>query len=75
MLTSIILEISAMMPLSAGANNLIPMEIALKIVNKIKANERFSVYIIIPMWPEGDPTSVPLQRILLWQVISYNLYI
>ncbi|PRQ17871.1 putative phospholipase D [Rosa chinensis] len=50
-----------------GANNLIPMEIALKIVNKIKANERFSVYIIIPMWPEGDPTSVPLQRILLWQ--------
>ncbi|XP_062030217.1 phospholipase D gamma 1-like isoform X1 [Rosa rugosa] len=50
-----------------GANNLIPMEIALKIVNKIKANEKFSVYIIIPMWPEGDPTSVPLQRILLWQ--------
>ncbi|BBH03285.1 phospholipase D beta 1 [Prunus dulcis] len=31
-----------------GANNLIPMEIALKIVNKIKANERFCVYIVIP---------------------------
>ncbi|KAM5572642.1 phospholipase D beta 1 [Rosa sericea] len=50
-----------------GANNLIPMEIALKIVNKIKANERFSVYIVIPMWPEGVPTSTPLQRILFWQ--------
>ncbi|XP_058104715.1 phospholipase D gamma 1-like [Magnolia sinica] len=50
-----------------GANNLIPMEIALKIANKIKANERFSAYIVIPMWPEGDPTSVPTQRILFWQ--------
>lgn len=57
------------MPLCAGANNLIPMEIALKIVNKIKANERFAVYIVIPMWPEGVPTSTPLQRILFWQVI------
>ncbi|XP_024174078.1 phospholipase D beta 1 isoform X2 [Rosa chinensis] len=50
-----------------GANNLIPMEIALKIANKIKANEKFSVYIVIPMWPEGDPNDMPLQRILLWQ--------
>ncbi|RWR86635.1 phospholipase D beta 2-like protein isoform X1 [Cinnamomum micranthum f. kanehirae] len=50
-----------------GANNLIPMEIALKIANKIKANERFSAYIVIPMWPEGDPTGVPTQRILFWQ--------
>ncbi|KAH7514034.1 hypothetical protein FEM48_Zijuj11G0045800 [Ziziphus jujuba var. spinosa] len=50
-----------------GANNLIPIEIALKIVNKIKANERFSAYIVIPMWPEGVPTSFPIQRILFWQ--------
>lgn len=50
-----------------GANNLIPMEIALKIVNKIKANERFSAYIVIPMWPEGAPASIPTQRILFWQ--------
>ena len=59
------------MLLFAGANNMIPMEIALKIVNKIKANEKFSVYIVIPMWPEGDPTSIPLQRILLWQVTTF----
>ncbi|KAG8092346.1 hypothetical protein GUJ93_ZPchr0012g19242 [Zizania palustris] len=50
-----------------GANNLIPIEIALKIANKIKANERFSAYIVIPMWPEGNPTGAPTQRILYWQ--------
>ncbi|KAL5538519.1 hypothetical protein UlMin_045122 [Ulmus minor] len=57
----------------SGANNLIPMEIALKIVNKIKANERFSAYILIPMWPEGDPTSTAVQSILFWQVKSNSL--
>lgn len=50
-----------------GANNLIPMEIALKIADKIRAHERFSAYILIPMWPEGVPTSAPIQRILFWQ--------
>ncbi|KAL3619342.1 Phospholipase D beta 1 [Castilleja foliolosa] len=50
-----------------GANNLIPMEIALKIASKIRARERFSVYIVVPMWPEGVPTSTPTQRILFWQ--------
>ncbi|KAK9076718.1 hypothetical protein SSX86_005052 [Deinandra increscens subsp. villosa] len=52
---------------SLGANNLIPMEIALKVANKIRANERFAVYIVIPMWPEGVPTNSATQRILLWQ--------
>ncbi|ESQ36821.1 hypothetical protein EUTSA_v10006647mg [Eutrema salsugineum] len=50
-----------------GANNLIPMEIALKIAEKIKANERFAAYIVIPMWPEGVPTGAATQRILYWQ--------
>ncbi|KAB2018217.1 hypothetical protein ES319_D08G214100v1 [Gossypium barbadense] len=50
-----------------GANNLIPMEIALKIANKIRSNERFCAYILIPMWPEGVTTSNPIQRILFWQ--------
>ncbi|KAG4169783.1 hypothetical protein ERO13_A12G103150v2 [Gossypium hirsutum] len=50
-----------------GANNLIPMEIALKIANKIKLNERFVAYIIVPMWPEGVPTGSTTQRILFWQ--------
>ncbi|GFY92407.1 phospholipase D beta 1 [Actinidia rufa] len=50
-----------------GANNLIPMEIALKIAEKIKAHERFAVYIVVPMWPEGNPTGAATQRILFWQ--------
>lgn len=50
-----------------GANNLIPMEIALKIANKIRAHERFAVYVVIPMWPEGVPTGAATQRILFWQ--------
>ncbi|MBA0589603.1 hypothetical protein Gorai_018342, partial [Gossypium raimondii] len=49
-----------------GADNLIPMEIALKIASKIKANERFAAYIVIPMWPEGVPTGSATQRILYW---------
>lgn len=50
------------------------MEIALKIANKIRANERFSAYILIPMWPEGVPSGAPTQRILYWQVgASYHL--
>lgn len=53
----------------SGANNLIPIEIALKIAEKIKAGERFSAYIVIPMWPEGIPSSNPIQRILFWQVM------
>ncbi|XP_024032885.1 phospholipase D delta [Morus notabilis] len=52
---------------NAGADNLIPMELALKIASKIRANERFAVYIVIPLWPEGDPKSGPVQEILYWQ--------
>ncbi|KAJ9190318.1 hypothetical protein P3X46_001534 [Hevea brasiliensis] len=49
-----------------GCRNLIPIEIALKIVSKMKAKERFAVYILIPMWPEGVPGSEPVQDILHW---------
>ncbi|KAK6115714.1 hypothetical protein DH2020_007983 [Rehmannia glutinosa] len=52
---------------SAGADNLIPMELALKIASKIRAKERFSVNIVIPMWPEGHPHSPPVRDILFWQ--------
>ncbi|KAL1065894.1 hypothetical protein V6Z11_D12G027900 [Gossypium hirsutum] len=52
---------------NAGADNLVPMELALKIAGKIRANERFAVYIVIPMWPEGAPTSNAVQEILYFQ--------
>ena len=52
----------------AGVFNLIPMELVLKIVSKIEAGERFSVYVVIPLYPEGDPPdSAPTQAILDWQ--------
>lgn len=52
---------------TAGADNLIPIELALKIASKIKARERFTVYVVIPMWPEGVPDSASVQEILYWQ--------
>ena len=49
------------------SHHLIPNELALKIVEKIKSNEAFKVYIVIPMFPEGDPASDANQEILFWQ--------
>ncbi|MCO5595440.1 hypothetical protein L7F22_049482 [Adiantum nelumboides] len=51
----------------AGANHLVPIEIALKIVSKIKAREPFAVYVVIPMWPEGEPNTLAVQEILYFQ--------
>ncbi|XP_041005424.1 phospholipase D alpha 1-like isoform X1 [Juglans microcarpa x Juglans regia] len=50
-----------------GAVQLIPKELSLKIVSKIEAGERFSVYVVIPMWPEGIPKSAAVEEILNWQ--------
>ncbi|KAL3587043.1 hypothetical protein D5086_013910 [Populus alba] len=50
-----------------AALHLIPKELSLKIVSKIEAGERFTVYIVIPMWPEGIPESGSVQAILDWQ--------
>ncbi|XP_010923204.1 phospholipase D alpha 1 [Elaeis guineensis] len=50
-----------------GALHLIPKELSLKIVSKIEVGEQFSVYVIIPMWPEGVPESGSVQAILDWQ--------
>nr|CAB43062.1 phospholipase D2 [Craterostigma plantagineum] len=50
-----------------GALHLIPKELSLKIVSKIEAGERFAVYVVVPMWPEGIPESASVQAILDWQ--------
>ncbi|GFZ20882.1 phospholipase D alpha 1 [Actinidia rufa] len=50
-----------------GALHLIPKELSLKIVSKIESGERFSVYVVVPMWPEGLPESASVQAILDWQ--------
>lgn len=58
---------------NAGADNLVPMELALKIASKIRAQEPFAVYIVIPMWPEGVPTTNSVQEILYWQAQTIQL--
>ncbi|XP_021298177.1 phospholipase D alpha 1 [Herrania umbratica] len=54
-------------PEDINALHLIPKELSLKIVSKIKAGERFTVYVVVPMWPEGIPESASVQAILDWQ--------
>ncbi|OEL16021.1 Phospholipase D alpha 2, partial [Dichanthelium oligosanthes] len=54
-------------PEDIGALHLIPKELSLKIVSKIKAGKPFSVYIVVPMWPEGDPSDFKTQAMLHWQ--------
>jgi len=49
------------------SHHIIPIEIVEKIISKIEAGEQFHVYVTIPMYPEGDPTSAPSQEILRWQ--------
>jgi len=51
----------------AGANHIIPMELALKICSKIREGKRFCVYIVVPMWPEGNPNDKTMQEILYFQ--------
>ncbi|KAL6897808.1 hypothetical protein ACP4OV_006767 [Aristida adscensionis] len=54
-------------PEEIGASHLIPKELAMKVVSKIEAGERFTVYVVVPMWPEGIPESGSVQAILDWQ--------
>nr|CAB3490349.1 unnamed protein product [Digitaria exilis] len=54
-------------PQNIGALQLLPKEISLKIVSKIKAGEPFAAYIVVPMWPEGDPSDWKVQAMLHWQ--------
>ncbi|XP_021817787.1 phospholipase D alpha 1-like [Prunus avium] len=56
-----------------GALHLIPKELSLKIVSKIEAGEKFTVYIVMPMWPEGIPESQSVQAILHWQKMTMEM--
>lgn len=56
-------------------NHLIPMELTQRIVEKIHADQRFVVYAVIPMFPEGNPASKPSQVMLDCFALSYGIYI
>lgn len=45
----------------------VPREIVSRIVEKMRAGDRLRVYITVPLFPEGDPTSMASQEILYWQ--------
>lgn len=48
----------------AGCTHLVAVELALKIVAKIHAGERFMVYAVLPMYPEGPQPYCALSILL-----------
>ena len=60
---------------SVDCYNLVPMEITQKIVSKIKAGERFTAYIVLPIFPEGDPRDkfTTMQEQLVWQTRTIEM--
>lgn len=50
--------------------NLVPHAITQRICRAIKQQERFVCYVIIPLFPEGDPSSMSVQEILHWQWLT-----
>lgn len=53
--------------------HLIPAELVLKIIRKIKAGQPFRVYAVLPMYPEGIPTSGSVQAILNFQLLTMKM--
>jgi phospholipase D1/2 len=49
------------------SHHLVPIELTQRIIEKIEAGEPFKCYVVIPMFPEGDPASAAIQEILYWQ--------
>jgi phospholipase D1/2 len=50
-----------------GCDNKVPMELVNKINSKIAKKQDFTVYVVLPMFPEGIPDSETIQQILYWQ--------
>eukprot|EP00996_Jenningsia_fusiforme_P000686 NODE_161_length_2951_cov_24.948656_g148_i0.p1 GENE.NODE_161_length_2951_cov_24.948656_g148_i0~~NODE_161_length_2951_cov_24.948656_g148_i0.p1 ORF type:complete len:700 (-),score=108.00 NODE_161_length_2951_cov_24.948656_g148_i0:75-2174(-) len=53
--------------------NLVPIELVTQIVDKIRKNQRFAVYVFIPMHPDGPPESAAVQAILFWQACTVRM--
>jgi len=45
----------------------VPFEIASRIVDRIQKGKDFIAYILLPMYPEGDPHDGAVQEMLRWQ--------
>ena len=60
-------------PQPPGAENLVPLEITLRVCQKIRDRERFTAYIVIPMHPEGWPQADTVQSVLNWQIATIRM--
>lgn len=49
------------------AQHLVPLELVLKIEDKIRRKERFAVYVTIPLWSEGPAADKATQEVIFWQ--------
>ena len=56
-----------------SCDHTIPAEIAQKIVEKIHSGERYVAYVVIPMFPEGDPSGYLVQEQLYWQARTMEM--
>ena len=56
-----------------NCHHTIPAELVQKIVSKIASNQRFTAYVVIPMFPEGDPGHQAMQEILYWQTRTIEM--
>ena len=56
-----------------NCHHTIPAELVQKIVSKIASNQRFTAYVVIPMFPEGDPAHQAMQEILYWQTRTIEM--
>eukprot|EP01053_Blabericola_migrator_P000064 Blabericola_migrator_1__63@NODE_1015_length_5700_cov_454_708148_g697_i0_p1_GENE_NODE_1015_length_5700_cov_454_708148_g697_i0NODE_1015_length_5700_cov_454_708148_g697_i0_p1_ORF_typecomplete_len841_score131_67PLDc_2/PF13091_6/19PLDc_2/PF13091_6/2_7e19PLDc/PF00614_22/4e03PLDc/PF00614_22/4_1e03PLDc/PF00614_22/3_2e08PLDc/PF00614_22/4_4e07PLD_C/PF12357_8/9_3e14_NODE_1015_length_5700_cov_454_708148_g697_i031375659 len=53
--------------------HLIPYELTKRICRAIQEGRHFCVYALIPLYPEGVPSSVTVQEILHWQYQTANM--
>ncbi|KAL3153372.1 hypothetical protein ABBQ38_011712 [Trebouxia sp. C0009 RCD-2024] len=52
---------------AGDANQLIPVELALKVASKIEAGEPFGCIVLLPMYSEGVPDTNAVQEVIFWQ--------
>lgn len=54
----------------SGADNLVPIEIALRIVHAIDHDERFTAYLVIPLHPERPGPQRSAILLYTWHTIA-----
>jgi len=58
---------------SCGATNLIPAELVVKVCSKIQQGQPFHVYLVLPLFPAGQPSDPAIQQVLQWQYLTIQM--